>query len=201
MGKEIKLTEFHKKLKHLSATMIQWAEENKIRTKRNGDYEIPQRNGVDWQHDFKFVTKLDSLLADDETGVVPSKNLYANHSFNGVSAPKFRGTLVLRRKIGNSFNGPIIDTLKSNTSGTDQNSTGRIRFPNIGDTSSLPNIVLYWSGTEASALPNEDVSVYGDLQIVDATVNTTTVGGQTVAGTTEAIHSIRLRFDIKAEII
>ena len=44
--------------------MIQWAEENKIRTRRNGDYEIPQRNGVDWQHDFKFVEKLDSMLAD-----------------------------------------------------------------------------------------------------------------------------------------
>ena len=58
------MTEFHKKLKHLSTTMIQWAEENKIRTKRNGDYEIPQRNGVDWKSDFKFVTKLDSMLAD-----------------------------------------------------------------------------------------------------------------------------------------
>ena len=58
------MTEFHKKLKHLSATMIHWAEENKIRTKRNGDYEIPQRNGVDWKSDFKFVTKLDSMLAD-----------------------------------------------------------------------------------------------------------------------------------------
>ena len=44
--------------------MIHWAEENKIRTKRNGDYEIPQRNGVDWKEDFKFVTKLDSLLSD-----------------------------------------------------------------------------------------------------------------------------------------
>ena len=44
--------------------MIQWAEENKIRTKRYGDYEIPQRNGVDWKSDFKFVTKLDSMLAD-----------------------------------------------------------------------------------------------------------------------------------------
>ena len=44
--------------------MIHWAEENKIRTKRNGDYEIPQRNGVDWKSDFKFVTKLDSMLAD-----------------------------------------------------------------------------------------------------------------------------------------
>ena len=58
------MTEFHKKLKHLSATMLHWAEENKIRTKRNGDYEIPQRNGVDWKSDFKFVTKLDSMLAD-----------------------------------------------------------------------------------------------------------------------------------------
>ena len=53
-----------KKIRHLSATMLHWAEENKIRTKRNGNYEIPQRNGVDWKSDFKFVTKLDSMLAD-----------------------------------------------------------------------------------------------------------------------------------------
>ena len=58
------MTEFHKKLRHLSTTMIQWAAVNKIRPKRNGDYEIPQRNGVDWKSDFKFVTKLDSMLAD-----------------------------------------------------------------------------------------------------------------------------------------
>ena len=44
--------------------MIHWAEEHKFLTKRNGDYEIPQRNGVDWKSDFKFVTKLDSMLAD-----------------------------------------------------------------------------------------------------------------------------------------
>ena len=127
---------------------------------------------------------LSGNIADNETGVVPSKNFY-------TSDAQFRGVLVLRRKIGNSFNGPIIDTLKSNTSGDDQNGSGRIRFPNIGDVSSLPNIVLYWSGAEASALPNEDVSVYGDLQIIDSDVH----------ATTETIHSIRLRFDIKAEII
>ena len=127
---------------------------------------------------------LSGNIADNETGVVPSKNFY-------TSDAQFRGVLVLRRKIGNSFNGPIIDTLKSNTSGNGQNTSGRIRFPNIGDVSSLPNIVLYWSGTEASALPNEDVSVYGDLQIIDSAVH----------ATTETIHSIRLRFDIKAEII
>ena len=64
MGKERRLTNFHKKLRHLSTTMIQWAEENKIRTKRNGNYEIPQRNGIDWKFDFKFVTKLDRMLTD-----------------------------------------------------------------------------------------------------------------------------------------
>jgi len=129
-------------------------------------------------------TDLSGNVADDETAVVPSKNFY-------TSDAQFRGVLVLRRKIGNSFNGPIIDTLKSNTTGNDQHGSGRMRFPNIGDVSSLPNIVLYWSGTEASALPNEDVSVYGDLQIIDSDVH----------ATTETIHSIRLRFDIKAEII
>jgi len=69
------MTEFHKKLKHLSTTMIQWAEENKRKewtpgVHKGGDYVIPQRNGVDWKEDFKFVTKLDSMLADDETGVI-----------------------------------------------------------------------------------------------------------------------------------
>ena len=58
------MTESQKKLKHLRTTMIQWAEENKIRTKRNGNYEIPQRNGIDWEEDFKFVTKLDGMLSD-----------------------------------------------------------------------------------------------------------------------------------------
>ena len=58
------MTESHKKLRHLSTTMLHWAEENKIRTKRNGNYEIPQRNGIDWKFDFQFVTKLDRMLAD-----------------------------------------------------------------------------------------------------------------------------------------
>ena len=65
------MTKLHKKLRHLSTTMIQWAEENKIRSaKRNGEYEIPQRNGVEWKNDFKFVEKLDRMLADDKTGVI-----------------------------------------------------------------------------------------------------------------------------------
>ena len=126
---------------------------------------------------------LSGNIADDETGVVPSKNFY-------TSDAQYTASLVLRKKTGSSVSGKIVDTLASNTTGSGQNTSGRIRFPNIGDTSSLPNIVLYWSGAEATALPNEDVSVYGDLQITDTGV-----------ASTEVIHSIRLRFDIKAEII
>jgi len=63
------LTNFHKKLRHLSTTMIQWAEENKRKewtpgTHKGGNYVIPSRNGVEWKDDFKFVEKLDSMLAD-----------------------------------------------------------------------------------------------------------------------------------------
>jgi hypothetical protein len=62
------MTEFHKKLRHLSTTMLHWAEDNKTQRKEvdgiAGDYEIPQRNGTEWKDDFKFVTKLDSILAD-----------------------------------------------------------------------------------------------------------------------------------------
>ena len=62
------MTEFHKKLRHLSTTMLHWAEDNKIQRKVvegiAGDYEIPQRNGIDWKFDFKFVTKLDRMLSD-----------------------------------------------------------------------------------------------------------------------------------------
>ena len=61
------MTDIHKKIKHLSHTMIHWAEDNKFRTERNGDYEIPQRNGVDWKKDLKFVSKLDFMLGDGKT--------------------------------------------------------------------------------------------------------------------------------------
>jgi hypothetical protein len=60
------------KIKRLSTTMIQWAEENKIRAK-NGKFEIPLRSNVEWKEDFKFVTKLDSTL-DDGLGVFLKKN-------------------------------------------------------------------------------------------------------------------------------
>ena len=126
---------------------------------------------------------LSGNIADDETGVVPSKNFY-------TSDAQYTASLVLRKKTGSSVSGKIVDTLASNTSGSAQNSTGRIRFPNIGDTSSLPNIVLYWSGSESTLLPNESIRIFGDLQITDTDV-----------AATEVIHSIRLNFDIKPEVI
>ena len=48
--------------------MIHWAEENKKKewtpgVHKGGHYVIPQRNGIDWKEDFKFVTKLDSMVA------------------------------------------------------------------------------------------------------------------------------------------
>ena len=126
---------------------------------------------------------LSGNIADNETGVVPSKNFY-------TSDAQYTASLVLRKKTGSSVSGKIVDTLASNTSGSAQNSTGRIRFPNIGDTSSLPNIVLYWSGYESTLLPNESIRIFGDLQITDTDV-----------AATEVIHSIRLNFDIKPEVI
>lgn len=126
---------------------------------------------------------LSGNIADNETGVVPSKNFY-------TSDAQYTASLVLRKKTGSSVSGKIVDTLTSNTSGSGQNTSGRIRFPNIGDTSSLPNIVLYWSGAESSLLPNEAIRIFGDLQITDTDV-----------AATEVIHSIRLNFDIKPEVI
>ena len=43
--------------------MIVWAEDNKFRGEYD-DYIIPSRDGVEWKDYFKFVSKLDSMLAD-----------------------------------------------------------------------------------------------------------------------------------------
>ena len=64
------MTEIHKKIKHLNHTLIVWAEDNKYKNSRNGDYTIPSRRDAndmvisEWKDDLKFVTKLDRLLSD-----------------------------------------------------------------------------------------------------------------------------------------
>ena len=77
MGKEKRLNEIHKKIKHLNHTLIVWAEDNKYKKHRNGDYIIPPRTfynelqggevTCEWKDDLKFVSKLDFMLSDGKT--------------------------------------------------------------------------------------------------------------------------------------
>lgn len=86
--------------------------------------------------------------------------------------------LVIRR----SLTGAIIDTL----TGVAGNSGLRIILG-----SSAPNINLKWTTAEATKLPNESVTVIGDLRIAN---NSTFTSG-------EVIHHIRLTFDITPEVV
>ena len=56
------MNDYKKKLRHLSATILHWGEENKIRTTRRGNtYSVPDN----FKKDLKFVTKLDLQLNKD----------------------------------------------------------------------------------------------------------------------------------------
>lgn len=90
-------------------------------------------------------------------------------------------SLVIRRKDGNSFNGELVDTLTS--------AGGRITFVTGGGyVAAGPSVLLLWSTAQSSALPNEAVTVYGDLKI-------------TITATSEVVNSFRIPFDIIPEII
>ena len=85
--------------------------------------------------------------------------------------------------------GQIIDVLRHGaTTPASSESDGLIGFSY--DTAG-PNIQLTWSTAQASLLPNEDVTVHGDLKIF--TLSDAGVREQTA-------HHIRLTFDIKTEI-
>ena len=72
--------------------MIVWAEENKIRSKRTDDYEIPPRHGIDWKFDLKFVTKLDFMLGDGKD--LTSKELQmCNQLYNFYSKTYIKNLL------------------------------------------------------------------------------------------------------------
>lgn len=112
--------------------------------------------------------------------------LNATHS-NG--AAKFDAELVIRKKRGDSFMGQIIDVLRhaiSYPASTEVDSRILFNYSAAG-----PNIQLKWSTAQASLLPNEDVTVYGDLKVF--TLNDSGAVEQTA-------HHIRLTFDIKTEI-
>ena len=90
--------------------------------------------------------------------------------------------LVIRR----SLTGAIIDTL----TGVAGNSNLRIIL-GAGGGATIPNINLKWSTADAAKLPNESVTVIGDLKIAD---DSTFASG-------EIIHHIRLTFDIIPEVV
>ena len=94
--------------------------------------------------------------------------------------------LVIRRKRGDSYMGQVIDTLRHGaTSGTAvSEADSRITFTY---NSAGPNIQLKWNTAQATLLPNEAVTVYGDLKI-------------TLNSSGETVHHIRLTFDILPEI-
>ena len=106
------------------------------------------------------------------SGVTNSADLSSNKS----------AQLVIRR----SLTGAIIDTL----TGVAGNSSLRIIL-GAGGGADIPNINLKWSTADATKLPNESVTVIGDLKIAD---NSTFASG-------EIIHHIRLTFDIIPEVV
>tara|TARA_R100001460_G_scaffold98538_1_gene141430 strand:+ start:66 stop:446 length:381 start_codon:yes stop_codon:yes gene_type:complete len=106
------------------------------------------------------------------SGQTDSANLSSNKS----------AKLVIRR----SLTGAIIDTL----TGVAGNSNLRIIL-GAGGGATIPNINLKWSTADAAKLPNESVTVIGDLKISN---NSTFASG-------EIIHHIRLTFDIIPEVV
>lgn len=115
----------------------------------------------------------------------------SSHTFNFYTTDsRYTATLKIRRKVGTSVTDDLIDTLNSVTSGSTQNTAGRIRFPNVGSSSTASNIMLRWETANSVALPNEAITVFGDLKIKDTDQNPD-----------EVIHSFRLTFDILPEII
>tara|TARA_R100000995_G_C3468910_1_gene117226 strand:+ start:870 stop:1241 length:372 start_codon:yes stop_codon:yes gene_type:complete len=92
----------------------------------------------------------------------------------------FTASLTLRKDAANgSISGEEIDSL------TTANSRITLVYSSSG-----PNIQLKWSTVQASALPNEALTLIGDLKITDTQPNPD-----------EVIHSFRLTFDIIPEII
>jgi hypothetical protein len=119
---------------------------------------------------------------------IPTGSSYSTPYYTNDA--RYTATLKLRRKNGTSVTDDLIDTLASNTSGTGQNTSGRIRFPDIGNTSALRNIQILWTTAESVALPNEAVTMQGDLKITD-----------TDATPDAVIESFRFIFDIVPEIL
>ena len=90
--------------------------------------------------------------------------------------------LVIRRKRGNNYDGQIIDILRfGDSSPADSAKDNRITLH-----ATSPNIKLFWNTTQSALLPNEEITVAGDVKITQSN---------------KVVYSIRLLFDILPEII
>tara|TARA_Y100000401_G_C8309319_1_gene218815 strand:+ start:554 stop:940 length:387 start_codon:yes stop_codon:yes gene_type:complete len=76
-----------------------------------------------------------------------------------------------------AYEGDAVDTLTS--------AANRITFL-YTNADTNPNVKLLWNTAQASALPNENVDVFGDLKIFDSS--------------SECVYSIRFKFEIEQEI-
>jgi hypothetical protein len=115
---------------------------------------------------------------------------------HGNGAPRFDAELVIRKKRGDSFMGQIIDVLRHGaTTPASSESDSRILFGYTASSTDPPsdgsNIQLKWTTDQSSLLPNEDITVYGDLKIFTLDDS---------GAREETAHHIRLTFDIKTEI-
>lgn len=103
-------------------------------------------------------------------------------------------TLIIRKKsVSGSVEGEIVDSLNSGTGGNPATGNNRITFVHgpTQDPATTDNIQLKWSTANATALPNETLTVFGDLKIKKTSGD----------DSGEVIHSFRLTFDIIPEII
>ena len=125
-----------------------------------------------------------------KTQVDVEYKLAGQSSAVNLSTSSYDAELVIRRKRGSLYDGQLIDTLRFGASSpADSDKDSRITFVHGPSQSpaTTDNIQLIWSTAQSAALPNEEITVAGDLKI-------STSGG-------EVIYSINLVFDIIPEII
>jgi len=117
-----------------------------------------------------------------DTSVDVEYKLGGQTSAVDLSGSGYDVELVIRRKRGNNYDGQIIDILRfGDSSPTDSAKDNRITLH-----ATAPNIKLFWNTTQSAALPNEEITVGGDVKITQSN---------------KVVYSIRLLFDILPEII
>ena len=105
-----------------------------------------------------------------------------------LSGSSYDVELVIRRKRGDNYDGQIVDTLRfGNSSPADSAKDNRITlvYGPSQSPATTDNIQLKWNTAQSAALPNEEITVAGDVKITQGS---------------EVVYSIRLLFDIIPEI-